>query len=135
MYLKILTSKTILDHKESLLELCDPLKKRPKDYWKSLKNSTYIIVAFKGEKLIGASRIVTDMYMCAMIFDVLVAPDYRGKGVGSGIMEKTVKFCREKQIKNVSLVTDPSHSWLPDFYRKSGFTVDNSRGTYMILGK
>ncbi len=135
MHLKILTSKTILNHKNALLELYDPFKKRPKDYWKSLKNSNFIIVAFEGEKMVWASRIITDMYMCAMIFDVLVDPDYRERGIASKIMEKTVKLCREKQIKNVNLVTDPSFLWLPDFYRKFGFVVDESDGTYMILCK
>lgn len=135
MRLKIHTPKTIPDHKKALLELCDPLNKRPDDYWRSFNASTFIITAFEGKKIVGASRIITDMYMCAMIFDVLVDPDYREKSIGSSVMEKTVELCRENHIKNVSLVTDPSYLWLPDFYRKFGFVVDNSRGTYMILEK
>lgn len=133
MQLRILTAKTIPTYKTLLLNFYDPNKNRPIDYWKSLKNSTFIIAAFEDEKIVGATRILTDLYMCAMIFDVLVDPGYRNKGIGEKIMKKTVEFCRKKQIKNVELVTDPSHPWLPDFYKKFGFTVDNSRGTHMIM--
>ena len=77
MHLKILTSKTIPNYKKELLELYDPLEKRPKEYWKSLKNSTYIVGFFDDGKILGASRIITDDYMCAMIFDVLVHQDFR----------------------------------------------------------
>lgn len=79
MQLKTLSIEDIPKYKNELLELYDPLKKRREDYWKSLKNSTFIVAAFEGEKIIGISRIITDMYMCAMIFDVLIEPDLRNQ--------------------------------------------------------
>jgi len=135
MQLKIIPQKDIPDYKQALLEFHDPENKRPQEYWKSLRYSSYIVAAFEDEKIIGASRIITDFYMCAMIFDVLVHPDHRKQGIGGKIMERTVEFCRENHIKNVSLVTDPSYEWLPDFYKKFGFEIDNLKGVYMILGR
>lgn len=133
MQLKIITQKDIPDYRQALLGFYDAENKRPMEYWKSLQNSSCIIVAFEDENIIGISRIITDFSMCAMIFDVLVHQKYRKQGIGEKIMEKTVEFCRENHIKNVSLVTDPAHEWLPDFYRQFGFEIDNSRGVYMIL--
>ena len=80
--LKILTKKDFLKYKTPLLELYDPVLKRPEEYWKSLNASTFIIAAFEDDIIIGASRIMSDLYMCAMIFDVLVHPDYRNRGIG-----------------------------------------------------
>ncbi|MFA6091247.1 MAG: GNAT family N-acetyltransferase [Candidatus Gracilibacteria bacterium] len=133
MQLKIILQKDIPDYKQSLLEFHDPENKRPTEYWKSLQNSSCIIIAFEDEKIIGACRITTDFYMCATIFDVLVHVDYRNQGIGGKIMEKTVEFFRENNIRNVGLITDPSYEWLPNFYKKFGFEIDNSRGMYMIL--
>jgi GNAT superfamily N-acetyltransferase len=70
--------------------------------------------------------------MCAMIFDLLIDPIHREKGIGWKIMKKTVEFCLDKNIRNVGLTTDPSYPWLPDFYKKFGFTIDDSNGIYMM---
>lgn len=133
MQLKALTQKDISQYKRALLNLYDTECKRPREYWKSLKNSHFIIVALERNKIFGASRIVTDLSMFAMIFDVFVDADHRNRGIGSRIMKKTVQFCQKKKIKNVSLVTDPSYLWLPNFYKEFGFAIDNSRGEHMFL--
>jgi hypothetical protein len=47
MQIKVISNKSIPVYKKALLELYNPEKKRSEGYWKSLKNSTCIIVAFE----------------------------------------------------------------------------------------
>lgn len=47
MQIKIILNKNIPAYKKALLDLYDPERKRSEGYWKSLKNSTCIIVAFE----------------------------------------------------------------------------------------
>lgn len=59
----------------------------PKGTARALKN-TINVGAWDGERLVGAVRILSDGYLFAALADLLVDPDYRGRGIGRELMNR-----------------------------------------------
>ncbi|MBI5848871.1 MAG: GNAT family N-acetyltransferase [Nitrospirae bacterium] len=53
----------------------------------AFRNSEMRCFAYHDEKLIGAGRGISDGALRAAIYDVVVLPQYQGKGIGTMIME------------------------------------------------
>ncbi len=133
--IKSLSEKERRIYQKELLKLYDPENKRSKEYKISFRESSFVIIALCDEQIVGAVRVVSDMFMCACIIDLLVDPDFRCQWIGSKIMKKTISTCTKKNIKTIELITDPNMSWLPGFYKKFWFKHSESNGLYMSLQK
>ena len=59
-------------------------------------------------------KYVTDAY----IQDLMVHPNYQGKGIGTELMNQMIAYMREKHIYMVSVIFEEK---LKDFYEKFGF--------------
>lgn len=90
------------------------------EYYTTALESRFIVSAYSGEKLIGYGRIAADGIMHAMIYDLIVLPEYRGYGAGSEILEKLIKLCREAGIKDIQLFCARGKR---EFYEKRGFAA------------
>lgn len=90
----------------------------------ALKNTLYSLCVFDGEKLIGYGRIIGDESIFLYIHDIMVVPQYQGKGVGRGIMENLLKRIDEYRQTNprirVYLGADKGKE---GFYKKLGFST------------
>lgn len=53
-----------------------------------LANSIFIVSIWEDDKLIGFGRIVGDKGISYVISDIMVDPDYQGKGIGKTIMKE-----------------------------------------------
>jgi ribosomal protein S18 acetylase RimI-like enzyme len=77
-------------------------------------NSTLVVSAWDGERLVGAVRVLSDTIFRSIIYDLLVDPEYQGQGIGSEL----VRHC---------FAGYPDSEWLVEmkdaagFYRKIGF--------------
>jgi N-acetylglutamate synthase-like GNAT family acetyltransferase len=85
---------------------------------KAIKNSWFSISAFKSGKLIGFGRIIADGIHHALIVDLIVHPDHQCKGIGSRILERLVKKCRDSNIRDIQLFAAGEKY---QFYEKQGF--------------
>lgn len=85
-----------------------------------VKGSFCFVGAFAGEKLIGMGRAVSDGASDAYIQDVTVLEEFRGLGVGAGIVEKIVFFLQDRRIGWIGLIAEPGTQ---PFYRRLGFAV------------
>lgn len=45
-------------------------------------NSTLVISAWDKERLVGAVRVLSDKVIRSVIYDLVVDPEYQGKGIG-----------------------------------------------------
>jgi ribosomal protein S18 acetylase RimI-like enzyme len=72
-------------------------------------------------RLIGFARATSDHAFNATIWDVVVHPDFQGKGLGKALMKYTIKKLRGEDISNITLFADPH---VLDFYRSLGFMAD-----------
>ena len=82
-------------------------------------NSTLVISAWDGSKLVGAVRVLSDTMFRSIIYDLLVAPEHQGKGIGSELLRRCIAHY-------------PNSEWLVQtksavkFYENNGFKVNNS---------
>ncbi len=79
------------------------------------QNSGVRCFAWDGGELVGAGRAITDGVRYAVIFDVVVLPEYQGKGIGRQIM---VSLIERSKAANVLLHAVPGKE---AFYQKLGF--------------
>ncbi|BCL36847.1 GNAT family N-acetyltransferase [Nostoc sp. MS1] len=111
-----------------LEELCDavgwsrrPLRKVKKAIEHSFLVATMWQVRGNQRRLIGFARATSDHAFNATIWDVVVHPDFQGKGLGKALMKYVLKKLRSEEISNVTLFADPH---VVDFYRTMGFMPD-----------
>ena len=74
-----------------------------------------VAFAFEDELLVGTGRAISDGVCQAAVYDVVVHPDYQGRGIGRAIMESVIDQLGEC---NVILFAVPEKI---GFYEKLGF--------------
>ena len=72
-------------------------------------------------RLLAFARVLTDGVFKAFVFDVIVAKDSRGRGLGSRLMRRILEHPDLREVKHVELVCLPE---LETFYERLGFTTD-----------
>ena len=84
----------------------------------AVRNSTFVVSCWDGYKLVGLARGMSDDVSIFYLQDILVNPDYQGKGIGS----KLLKHCLEnhKDVRQKVLITDDDDR-LFRFYESLGF--------------
>ena len=82
-------------------------------------NSTLVVSAWDGGSLIGAVRVLSDTMFRSVIYDLLVLPEYQGKGIGSELIRRCIEHF-------------PNSEWLVQttkeisgYYEKKGFTANS----------
>ncbi|MBR6665772.1 MAG: GNAT family N-acetyltransferase [Lachnospiraceae bacterium] len=89
-----------------------------KEYENPLMTSYFHIAVYEKEELIGYIDCVSNGVTDAYIQDLMVRPDYQGKGVGTDLMNQMIKYLKEKRIYIISVVFEES---LKPFYDRFGF--------------
>ena len=93
-------------------------KASPDDLERANQNSWLVVSAYDGSKLVGFGRVVTDFVLHAMIFDMIILPDYQGQGIGTMILGRLVDRCLEQGIRDIQLFCAEG---MRVFYEKNGF--------------
>ena len=88
------------------------------DLYQSIQNSSYCVSAYDDDKLIGFGRMLSDGIVHAVLFDVIVLPDFQGKGIGRKITEKILEVCKDNKIRDIQLFCAKGKI---KFYEKFGF--------------
>ncbi|HLO33452.1 MAG TPA: GNAT family N-acetyltransferase, partial [Anaerolineales bacterium] len=92
----------------------------PDDLERTNRNSWLTVSAYDGDKLVGFGRVVTDFVLHAMIYDMIVLPDYQGRGIGRIILKTLLERCKAQGIKDIQLFCAKGKR---AFYEKNGFEV------------
>ena len=100
----------------------------PSELGRALQGSWYAVAAYDGERLVGFGRVVGDGVMYAMIHDMIVAPDFQGRGIGTHILEMLVKQCEDTKIRGIQLMSARGKR---EFYEHHGFVVRPEDGPGM----
>jgi ribosomal protein S18 acetylase RimI-like enzyme len=75
------------------------------------------------DRLVAFARVLTDRTFRAFIFDVIVAADHRGRGLGRRLMEELLAHPIISGVELVELYCRPD---LVPFYESLGFTSPDS---------
>lgn len=111
-----------------LEELCDAVgwSRRPLRKVKKAIEYSFIVASMwevRGarRRLVGFSRATSDHAFNATVWDVVIHPDFQGKGLGKGLMKYLIEKLRRQDISNITLFADPQ---VVEFYRGLGFMSD-----------
>ena len=103
---------------------------------KALSNNIYSVSIYDNNNIIGYGRIIGDGIVFLYIHDIMVKPEYQGKGIGKTIMNKLLAQIHELQKVNPDLRTYLGASkGKEEFYKKCGFITreEANLGAGMIL--
>lgn len=84
---------------------------------------------FDGGRQIGFARVVTDRATFAYLCDVYVLEEFRGRGLGTWLMETVQSHPELQNLRRFVLVTRDAH-WL---YERFGFAPLKNPGGYMEI--
>jgi GNAT superfamily N-acetyltransferase len=86
---------------------------------------------YEGERQVGFARVVTDRATFAYLCDVFLLDAYRGRGLGTWLMETISSHPDLSGLRRWLLATRDAHP----FYERLGWTVPAQPATYMEIAK
>lgn len=81
--------------------------------------SYYHIACYDGDNLVGFIDSVSNGVTDAYIQDLMVHPDYQGKGIGTELVNRMITALKERHIYMISVVFEQK---LKSFYSRFGFS-------------
>lgn len=84
---------------------------------RAMRNSTHVISAWDGDKLIGLIRALDDGETVAFLHYLLVDPAYQGQHIGDGLMKRIMRYFENLLYVKVM----PSDPKTIPFYERYGF--------------
>jgi ribosomal protein S18 acetylase RimI-like enzyme len=84
-----------------------------------LAGSQAVVSAWRGDELVGFGRATSDGVFRAVLWDVVVAEDHQGKGLGRQVVQGLLAHAALEGVERVYLMTTNSAG----FYRQLGFEV------------
>ena len=102
-YNESVSAKTLSDLRESV-----GWNRMEEEYGNPLMTSYYHIAVYENDQLIGYIDCVSNGVTDAYIQDLMVHPEYQGKGVGTELMKQMIAYLKEKRIYMISVVYEES---------------------------
>ncbi|HKM34546.1 MAG TPA: GNAT family N-acetyltransferase [Lachnospiraceae bacterium] len=111
-----------VDDYQNLREMVGWLKLTREQAESGILHSAYGIGCYEGNTMIGMARIVWDRGYIAYLSDVVVSPQYQGRGIGKQLVEKTMEYIKSqlKEGWKIKIVLEAAKG-KEGFYRKFGF--------------
>ena len=88
----------------------------------------FAVVEASAAAVVGFARVLTDQTYLALVLDVIVAPAYRGRGLGRLLVETILAEPGLQAVRSVELVCQPES--IP-FYERCGFSASVGRSGLM----
>lgn len=87
-----------------------------------LAHSVYVIGCYDEGKIVGTARVIWDRGYISYLADVMVMPEYQGKGIGRHMVEMAIAFMKSQikegwKIKMVLIAAKGKEA----FYERFGF--------------
>ncbi len=88
-----------------------------------LKGSQVVVSLWRGKRMVGFGRASSDGIYRAVLWDVVVAGDLQGRGLGRRVVEALLASPRLREVERVYLMTTNSNG----FYEQMGFNKVSSQ--------
>ena len=88
---------------------------------RALQYSRPVLTAWDGDRMVGFTRVISDLTYRATIWDVIVADSHQKRGIGRELMRKVLDHPDLKTVTMFLLLTKDRQ----EFYRHLGFTVES----------
>ena len=99
----------------------------------ALKNTTFTVSIYENDQPIAMARTIGDKGLCYYIKDVIVRPEYQGKGLGKQLINEIKNYINENGIKGTRVFVELAA--MPDkmpFYQKQGFDTNEAQRLKMM---
>jgi ribosomal protein S18 acetylase RimI-like enzyme len=96
-----------------------------------IQNSSFVLSAWDGHRLVGLIRVVSDDYTICYIQDLLVMQTYRRQGIGKHLVEKVLE--KYGHVRQMILTTDSTSKEAKVFYKKLGFDLNTKYGCVSLI--
>lgn len=83
----------------------------------------FALVDNHSDTLIAFARVLTDFVYKALVFDVIVHPKHRGRGLGDALMRAMFEADALRNVQSIELYCLPE---MAPFYDRFGFSVDDT---------
>jgi GNAT superfamily N-acetyltransferase len=87
---------------------------------RALEHSRPVLTAWDGPKLVGFTRVISDLTYRATIWDVIVADTHQKRGIGREMMRRVLDHPDLETVTMFLLLTKDQHR----FYEHLGFTAE-----------
>ena len=95
----------------------------PRQLRRMLKGSQVIVSLWRGKRMVGFGRASSDRIYRAVLWDVVVAGDLQGRGLGRRVVEALLASPKLRKVERVYLMTTNSNG----FYEQMGFDTVTSQ--------
>jgi ribosomal protein S18 acetylase RimI-like enzyme len=91
------------------------------------------VAAIHKNQVIGMGRVIGDRVIMCYILDLIVLPEFQGRGIGKAIMENLIAYVKDSALPTIGLFT--AEKGLEKFYEKFGFFIrpSDDRGPCMLM--
>ena len=94
----------------------------------AMKHTLFRVSVWDGERIVAMARMNGDMGLNYYIKDVVVRPEYQGKGIGKMLISELKKFINNNGVKGTDIFVELCA--VPDktpFYEKFGFEANEAQ--------
>ena len=108
------------------------------DYWNEFftKDDRKILVVEDEGKVIGfLSLCINKDYNYLYLDDFCINENYRGKGIGTKLMNMAVDFAKKNKLNNIETHVETANHEARDFYKKKGFKLYKEEGFRLLINK
>ena len=94
----------------------------------AMEHTLFRVSIYDGNEIVAMARMIGDMGLDYYIKDVVVKPEYQGKGIGRLLINELLKFIKENGVKDTEIFVELCA--MPDkipFYEKFGFDANEAQ--------
>ena len=99
----------------------------------AMDHTLFRVSVFDDDRIIAMARMIGDMGLNYYIKDVVVIPEYQGRGIGRLLINELLKFVNDNGIRDTGIFVELCA--MPDkmpFYEKLGFDTNETQRLKMM---
>ena len=101
----------------------------------AMEHTVFRVSVYDGDKAIAMARMIGDMGLNYYVKDVVVRPEYQGKGIGKILIHELMTFVQNNGVKGTGIFVElAAVSDKVPFYEKLGFWENESQGLKIMYG-